>query len=77
MKVSSFQKHDMGEYVAMNVGQLKQLINDVDDDKPIRVWVECKNKDGVTYLEGRKLAGVLDEEDMCCLCALHYSEGEL
>ena len=71
------QTHDMGQYVPMNVGQLKQLIEDVDDDKLIRVWVECKNKDDVTYLEGRKLAGVLDEEDRLCLCALYYNEGEL
>ncbi len=71
------QTHDMGKYVPMNAGQLKQLIKNVDDEKPIRVWVECKNKDGVTYLEGRKLAGVLDEEDRLCLCALHYNEGEL
>ena len=66
----------MTEYVAMNVGQLKQLIADVDDTKPIRVWVECKNKDNVTYLEGRKLAGVLEENDKFCLCAMFYEEGE-
>lgn len=65
------------EFVAMNVGQLKDLLSDVDDDKPIRVWVEQRNKDDAIYLEGRKLAGITDEEDMCCLCAMFYREGEL
>lgn len=60
------------KYVAMNVGQLKALIEDVDDDKEIRVWVEEKNEDGTIYLSGRKLIGVADEDEYCCLCAGFY-----
>lgn len=64
------------KYIPLNVGQLKQLLEDVDDDKMIRVWVECRNKDGAAYLEGRKLAGITDEEDLCCLCAMYYRDDE-
>jgi hypothetical protein len=59
-------------FVNINVGQLKQLIEDVDDDKEIRVWCEMKNKDNTTYLSGRRLTGITDEDDYCCLCALLY-----
>lgn len=59
-----------GDFTAMNVGQLKQLLENVDDDKTIRVWVELENSDGVSYLSARRLVGITDEEDFCCLCAL-------
>lgn len=63
-------------YIPMNVGQLKELLDPLDDEKPIRVWVECKNKDDNIYLEGRKLAGLAEEEDRVCLCAMYYREGD-
>lgn len=59
-----------GDFVAMNVGQLKELLENVDNDKTIRVWVELENSDGVSYLSARRLVGITDEEDFCCLCAL-------
>lgn len=60
------------EYSTLNVGQLRELIADVDDDKEIRVWCEEVNDDGVSYLSGRRLIGITDEEDMCTFCAARY-----
>lgn len=67
--IGTFQTSD---FTDVNVGQLKQLLETIDDDKEIRVWVEEENDDGVKYLSGRRLIGLSDEEDRCCLCAAFY-----
>lgn len=66
----------MDQFVAMNMGQLRELTKDVDDDKEIRIWVEMKNNDGAIYLEGRRLIGLTDEQDYCCFCAGYYPQTE-
>ena len=64
-------------YTSLNVKQLKQLLEDIDDDsQEIRVWVEKVNSDGNTFLEGRRLCGVVDDpnDKYCCLVAGMYFE---
>lgn len=64
----------ISEYVTLNVGQLKQLLDNHDDNQEIRVWSEETNDDGVTYLSGRRLIGVADDNGFCCLMAAYYTE---
>ena len=45
-------------YATLTIKQLQQLIENCDEDKEIRVWVEEKNEDDVSYLSGRRLIGV-------------------
>ena len=73
MTVGTYQTED---FATVTVGQLKQLLDGVDDDKEVRIWCEEKNDDGVIYLSGRRLIGVTDEEDRCCLCAAFYEVKE-
>lgn len=67
-------------YVSLSVWQLKELLNGVEDDsQEIRVWVECENKDGNTYLEGRRLCGLTDDPNdkfVCLVAGLYYEESE-
>ena len=63
-------------YSSLNGEQLKQLLDDSDTEKEIRVWVEMKNEDGNTYLEGRRLVGVVDDpnDQYLCIVAGFYKE---
>lgn len=45
-------------YATLTIKQLNQLIENCDEDKEIRVWIEEKNEDGASYLSGRRLIGV-------------------
>ena len=64
-------------YATLTVGQLVQLLDGVEDkDKEIRVWCEEINCDGASYLSGRRLIGMTDEDDLCTLCAVHYHQEE-
>lgn len=63
-------------FATITVGQLKRLLDPVDDDKEIRVWCEELTPEGVKYLSGRRLIGLTDEEDLCTLCAVHYATEE-
>lgn len=58
------------KYATLTVKQLKQLIEDSDDDKEIRVWVEFE-RDGIIVLEGRRLIGVNEGhfDEYLCLVA--------
>lgn len=47
-----------GHYTTLTLKQLKQLVENCDEDKEIRVWVEMRNKDDSLYLEGRRLIGI-------------------
>lgn len=76
MNTVSVQVVLMKEMAQMTVKQLKQLLDSCDDDHKIRVWVEMKTDGEGIRLEGRKLCGVLDEDDLCCLCAMLYEPGE-
>lgn len=70
---------DTSKYASITVNQLKQLLEDCNEDKEIRVWVERINDDGNLFLEGRRLIGVTDDpnDKYCCLVAgLYYEEGE-
>lgn len=66
-------------YMSLNVQQLKKLLDTVEDEgKEIRVWVEEINSDGNTYLQGRRLCGLIDDpnDKFCCLVAGLYEEGK-
>lgn len=68
---------DTSTYASITVNQLKQLLEDCNEDKEIRIWVERTNEDGNTFLEGRRLIGVTDDpnDKYCCLVAgLYYEE---
>ena len=70
---------DTSTYASITVNQLKQLLEDCNEDKEIRIWVERTNEDGNTFLEGRRLIGVTDDpnDKYCCLVAgLYYEEEE-
>lgn len=76
---------DTKHYATVKVGQLKQLIEDVDDEQEIRVWVEMQHEvptengsEQVMTLEGRRLIGVNDNpnDPFCCLVAGYYREGD-
>ena len=70
---------DTSKYASITVNQLKQLLDDCNEDKEIRVWVERTNEDGNLFLEGRRLIGVTDDpnDKYCCLVAgLYYEEEE-
>lgn len=45
-------------YATLTIKQLKQLIENCDEDKEIRVWAEEKNEDDARYLSGRRLIGI-------------------
>lgn len=67
-------------YIALNVEQLLILLEDVNDkEQEIRIWVEELNNEGTSYLQARKLCGVVDDpnDKYCCLVAKHYEEGDL
>ncbi len=66
------------KYASITVNQLKTLLNDCDDEKEIRIWVEKQNEDGAIFLEGRRLIGVTDNpnDKYCCLVAGLYWEEE-
>lgn len=77
-KMSDIQSlFDQQIYIPLTAGQLKELLEGIDDEKPIRIWVECKNDEDVSYFQGRKLAGLVDDGDYCCLVAMYYKEDEL
>ena len=70
---------DTSTYASITVNQLKQLLEDCNEDKEIRIWVERTNEDGNIFLEGRRLIGVTDDpnDKYCCLVAgLYYEEQE-
>lgn len=70
---------DTSTYASITVNQLKQLLEDCNEDKEIRIWVERTNEDGNIFLEGRRLIGVTDDpnDKYCCLVAgLYYEEEE-
>lgn len=50
-------------YASLTVAQLKKILQNADEDKEIRVWVEFQNKDGNTYLQGRQLYGIMESPD--------------
>lgn len=64
-------------YVSITVGQLKRLIEDCDDDREIRVWVEMSKEKSIV-LEGRRLVGVIDDpnDKYVCFVAGYYSEDD-
>ena len=65
------------DYASINVGQLKQLIEDIDDDREIRIWVEKEVNEQIV-LEGRRLIGVMDDpnDKYACLVAGYYKNEE-
>lgn len=73
--MSTFTK----KYATVNVGQLKQLLDGVDDEKEVRVWTEM-NWEGTIMLEGRRLIGVredpYDERYFCLIAGYYESEGD-
>lgn len=66
----------MNDMTPLTVKQLKQLLESCNDDHKIRVWVEMDTEGKGVRLEGRKLCGVTDEDDICCLGAMLYEPGE-
>ena len=76
MNMDLVQVMQMTEMTQLTVKQLKTLLEPCNDDHKIRVWTEMRNDNDEVYLEGRKLCGVVDEDDSCCLCAMLYKEGE-
>lgn len=68
--MSTFTK----KYASINVGQLKQMLDGVDEDKEIRIWVEMQHDESI-LLEGRRLIGIRDdpyEQKYLCLVAGYY-----
>ena len=66
------------EYATLSVSQLKKLLENADDDKEIRVWVEMKHGDSVA-LEGRRLVGVIDDPNdkfLCIVAGYYHNEEE-
>lgn len=64
-------------YISLNVQQLEKLLDTVEDKtREIRVWVEETNKDGNTYLQGRRLCGIVDDpnDEYLCLVAGLYQQ---
>lgn len=65
------------KYATLSVSQLKKLLENADDDKEIRVWVEMRHGD-VVALEGRRLVGVVDDpnDQFLCIIAGYYNNEE-
>lgn len=66
------------KYVPLNVRQLKELIEDCDDESKIRIWVEMYKGDAM-ILEGRRLISVIDDpnDEYVCLIASYYTEDNI
>ena len=66
---------DDKKYTTLKVSQLVKLLEDVDQDKEIRVWCEMNLPGSENiFLEGRRLIGVSEDpnDDFVCLTAVHY-----
>ena len=59
--------YEIKDYATIKVGQLKKLIEGVDEEKEVRVWVEMTSGDSI-LLEGRRLIGVMDDPNDKYLC---------
>lgn len=62
----------MKDCSSITVGDLKYLLDGVDDDKEIRVWAEQKNEDNKSYLSGRRLVSGSEDGNYYCLVAAFY-----
>ena len=68
------------DYSTITISQLKQLIENCDDDREIRIWVEMKKAESdPMYLEGRRLIGVMDDpnDEYVCFVAGYYRPEDL
>ena len=65
------------KYATLSVSQLKKLLENADDDKEIRFWVEMRQGD-VVALEGRRLVGVVDDpnDQFLCIIVGYYNNEE-
>lgn len=65
------------DYASVNIGQLKKLIEDIDEDREIRVWVEMEHNEQIR-LEGRRIIGVMDDpnDKYACFVAGYYQRGD-